>query len=249
MPEISADAARRIDRLARAAWPPEIVHEHDGWLLGHTPGVRRRRSNCAVPPGSGGEAALAAVERFYRDRDRPVIVQIGAGQGGLDALLAGRGYRRDAPTAVLTARTADVIAATRQAPIAAAEVAERPGDRLDAFAALDEHADSAAVGRKVIARIPDPVAFVSVRRDGRAVGMGLFAAASGWAGIFCMATRPDARRRGVAAAVLGAGVRWAAGVGADRLYLQVEAGNDAALALYGKVGFTRSHGYHYRVAG
>lgn len=240
-------SARRIDRLAADAWPAEIEHERDGWLLRHTPGVRRRRSNCAVPPATGGESALAAVERFYRDRDRPVIVQVGAGHDELDAVLAERGYRRDAPTAVLTARTADVISGTEHAAIGT-ELTERPGRRLDVFTALDEHADSAAVGRKVIARIAGPVALVSAHRDGRPAGMGLFAAASGWAGVFCMVTRPDARRRGMAASVLGAGTRWAAGVGADRLYLQVEDGNEAAHALYDKVGFVRSHGYHYRIA-
>ena len=43
------------------------------------------------------------------------------------------------------------------------------------------------------------------------------------------------------------GARWAARKGAGRLYLQVEDGNDAALRLYTRAGFTRSHGYHYRI--
>jgi ribosomal protein S18 acetylase RimI-like enzyme len=62
-----------------------------------------------------------------------------------------------------------------------------------------------------------------------------------------MATRPSSRGQGIASAVLGAGARWAADQGATRLYLQVEEDNEAALGLYTRAGFTRSHGYHYRI--
>jgi len=36
--------------------------------------------------------------------------------------------------------------------------------------------------------------------------------------------------------------------GARRLYLQVESANAPAHAFYQRVGFARSHGYHYRAA-
>jgi GNAT superfamily N-acetyltransferase len=48
--------------------------------------------------------------------------------------------------------------------------------------------------------------------------------------------------------VVHALARWAAKRGAERIYLQVERANAPAHALYGRVGFTRSHGYHYRAA-
>jgi GNAT superfamily N-acetyltransferase len=70
----------------------------------------------------------------------------------------------------------------------------------------------------------------------------------GWVGVFCMATRPQARRRGIATAVLRCGASWAADHGARQLYLQVEETNLAALQLYGRLGFQPSHHYHYRVA-
>jgi GNAT superfamily N-acetyltransferase len=44
----------------------------------------------------------------------------------------------------------------------------------------------------------------------------------GWAGVFCMATDPAVRRRGVARAVMGALASWSREAGAEGMYLQVE---------------------------
>jgi ribosomal protein S18 acetylase RimI-like enzyme len=66
--------------------------------------------------------------------------------------------------------------------------------------------------------------------------------------VFCMATEPAARRRGVARAVLGALAEWSQQQAARGLYLQVERDNTAAQALYASLGFSRSHGYHFRIA-
>jgi ribosomal protein S18 acetylase RimI-like enzyme len=63
-----------------------------------------------------------------------------------------------------------------------------------------------------------------------------------------VATAASARRRGIASHVVHALTTWAVEHGARRLYLQVESTNAAAHALYGRAGFTRSHGYHYRTA-
>ncbi|MEV5705357.1 GNAT family N-acetyltransferase [Actinoallomurus sp. NPDC052274] len=247
-----ADACRSsvvdlVERRARAAWPAEFVEERAGWLLRHTSDVRRRRSNSAVPPRADAEPAVRDVERFYRERSRPVIVQIPTGFESVDALLDHRGYRREAPVAVLTAFTEDVVAATEDAA-ARVRIDESPETWLPVFAELDDHADSAAVGRQVISRIAAPAGFAAAVRDGRPAGMGLFVADTGWAGAFCMAVHPERRREGLGAAILGAGARWAARQGAHRMYLQVEMDNDAARRLYEKAGFTRSYGYHYRIA-
>jgi GNAT superfamily N-acetyltransferase len=78
--------------------------------------------------------------------------------------------------------------------------------------------------------------------------VGRAVADTGWAGVFGMATLPQARGRGAARAVLAALAGWAGTHRADRMYLQVERDNMPALRLYGRMGFHAVSGYHYRAA-
>jgi GNAT superfamily N-acetyltransferase len=240
-----------IEQSAAAAWPAGRTETAAGWLLRHTPGVARRRSNSALPPAPDRhpEAALDAVEAFYRAAGLPITVQVSPAEqhSVLDAALAARGYRREAPTLVLTAPTADVIAAT---PPAAPDVVVHPtasAEWLAAYQALNGPEDTSAVAERVLARVPSPAAFVLLRLDGRDAAIGMFVADGDRAGVFCMATRQEYRRRGLALTVLGTGARWAATLDCHSLYLQVEEGTVAARELYSRVGFAHSHRYHYRV--
>ncbi|WP_354641737.1 GNAT family N-acetyltransferase [Kitasatospora camelliae] len=265
--------ARHVERLAADAWPAGHSVRTGGWLLRHTAGVDRRRSNSALPEGHGpdrtgpgpdrtgldrtdpagaaGAYDLAPVEAFYAERGLPVTVQVSPAEQhtALDAHLAARGYRLAAPTLVCVAATADTLATpAATAPGVSVRSEEHPGPAWTAaFTALDGRPDSAAVAERVIARIPGPAAFLSAAVDGEPAGIALFAAAEGWAGVFCLATHPRHRRRGVAGAVLREGARWARERSAEYLYLQVEEANTAARALYTRAGFRPSHRYHYRV--
>jgi ribosomal protein S18 acetylase RimI-like enzyme len=64
-----------------------------------------------------------------------------------------------------------------------------------------------------------------------------------------MGTHPAMRRRKVATLLLHALAEHASRLHAKRLYLQVEADNIAALALYAHAGFDAAYGYHYRSLG
>jgi ribosomal protein S18 acetylase RimI-like enzyme len=245
---INGGRATLLEALAARAWPAGEQQRLDGWLLRRTPSVRRRRSNSALPLGSGG-GTLESVERFYRDRDGAPIVQIAPAEelGGLDAALQDRGWRLDAPTDILVASIDDVPAAAS----AEVSVSIRPAVDLrwlDAWIAAEGRVDARETYRHVLQRIPSPAGFAVAYVDGRAAGVGLAVCERGWSGVFCMAVDPAARRRGVARAVLRALVAWSREQGAGALYLQVESDNAAAQALYASMGFTRSHGYHFRIA-
>jgi ribosomal protein S18 acetylase RimI-like enzyme len=76
---------------------------------------------------------------------------------------------------------------------------------------------------------------------GAAVGLGV--AEGELCALFCVATRPERRRRGLAAAVVGALGAWGRTRGARTVALEVEEGNAPALALYARLGFERRYAY------
>ncbi|UNS96923.1 GNAT family N-acetyltransferase [Streptomyces tubbatahanensis] len=114
--ECAREDVRRIERHALEAWPAPVRRTSGGWLLRHTPGMRRLRSgNTALPlpPATGsatrGAAAHAStlheVEAFYAARGLPAAVQVSpaARHMALDEHLAALGYTLGEPIHVLTA--------------------------------------------------------------------------------------------------------------------------------------------------
>jgi ribosomal protein S18 acetylase RimI-like enzyme len=94
------------------------------------------------------------------------------------------------------------------------------------------------------------IAFATIRGDnGEALCVGRVAidTKTGYAGIAALATAEPARRRGLARIVLRDLLTFAAEHGAENTYLEVEAGNSPALALYASLGYTTAHRYHCRL--
>jgi N-acetylglutamate synthase len=178
-----------------------------------------------LPVGDTGARDLAVVEDFYARRERRALVQISPAEqhAGLDAELARRGWSTQGDTDVLVAAADTVLARTRPGDVA---IAARPDARWVAtWAACEGRHDAAEHAHHVLARI-EPAAAYALAGAGAGVGLAV-----------C-----------VAQAVVHALARRAAHGGAQRIYLQVEAGNEPAHALYARAGFTRSHSYHYRLA-
>jgi ribosomal-protein-alanine N-acetyltransferase len=77
----------------------------------------------------------------------------------------------------------------------------------------------------------------------------VFAGGGGEAEVLTLATRPGARRQGVARRALTAALAQAHAFGVERVYLEVAADNAAARALYTSLGFCevgRRKGYYAR---
>lgn len=66
------------------------------------------------------------------------------------------------------------------------------------------------------------------------------------AGLFDVGTLRDARRKGYGRDIVGSALKWAAKLGAKTGWLQIEADNAAALALYQGFGFREAYRYAYR---
>lgn len=116
------------------------------------------------------------------------------------------------------------------------------GDDLDAVVALEqgflerERWSAASWAGELSAS--DRRAWLA-RVDGEVVAVALFQASGDTADLHRVVVAPSARRRGVAAALLDAGHAWARDCGATRVLLEVRPDNQAAVALYQRLGYTR----------
>ncbi len=107
--------------------------------------------------------------------------------------------------------------------------------------------DRRGVAERLLAGLPAQRMYFAARFGGRLMSSGLSVADGDVASVQCMATLPDAQRQGGASAVLEAIERWAARQGCRMLYLQTDAHNAGARALYAKCGFFLAGCYHTRV--
>jgi GNAT superfamily N-acetyltransferase len=254
MPESQPPDARLLDELAANALAPRTVEIVGAWQLRTDPDVPFRRTNSTIPFAGGPagfdvEARIAAVEHFYRDRGLPPRFLVGPSTqpADLDDRLGRRNYVVDSPVDVLTVEVAKAVASLESIESPPCRVQDEVDARWVA-----RYADVSTRRRvecyvRLLAGTSLRHAAVTVDVDGAPAAIGIGVLELGWVGVFGMATRSDARRRGAGRGVLRELARWARDEGANNLYLQVETDNAAARTLYESVGFERNHGYHYRV--
>lgn len=75
--------------------------------------------------------------------------------------------------------------------------------------------------------------------DETPVGMAVLRVAGEQADIITIAVRPQYRRHGLATTMMKQSIEKAVSLGADAMFLDVENGNTAAIALYAALGFTQ----------
>ncbi|MFJ3763890.1 GNAT family N-acetyltransferase [Streptomyces sp. NPDC090082] len=251
----AAPARRRgpsatFPELARAtarAWRPVESEALGEWTLRAADGFTRR-ANSVLPLGDPGlpvADALTQVRAWYAARGLPAYVQTSTGAEGTQELLCAEldrhGWRREVSAEVRIGALAPI------------------GD-LDADVSavrLSRTLDEAWLRRYQRFEEPGP-AVLSVLASGPSVwfasvaGTGEVPAAIGrcvvdgrWAGFMAVEVDPGQRRRGLATAVMTALARRALDEGASAAWLQVEADNDGARALYDGMGFAPHHHYHH----
>lgn len=248
-----SSSVEKVQRVADAGWPGLERERLGGWVL-RAAGGFTGRANSALPlgdPGTGLDAAVEAVEAFYDARALVPAVQVPFGLSGpdspapgLDAALAARGWQHDPPTLLMTADLRRVAAGLDRATSDTVVIDAEPDDD---WLGLYRYRGGALpdVARAVLTAA-DLQGFASVRRNGRTVAVGRVAVAAGWAGVTAMQTDERYLRHGLGSLVLSSLLGWGAERGARFGYLQVFSANAPAHALYGRVGFTPHHRYHYR---
>jgi GNAT superfamily N-acetyltransferase len=258
MSRAPAPTIRLLDELSANATAATTVQIVDGWLLRAATRAPYNACNSVLPISGdsvGLEARIAMVDDFYRDRGLPVRFQVGpaALPVGLDEVLETRGYEIEQPTLVLIAETAHAVDHTERADTAALTVADGIDDHwvaeyASAFGDDEKGRDELRAYAHLLRHIGPTVATAVLPVDETPAAIGLAVHERGWVGVYAMGTRPEARRRGAATAVLHGLARWAQERGAARMYLQVESTNDGARQLYTRAGFEMAYRYHYRTS-
>jgi len=241
----------KLEAVAAAGWRAPDEASLGKWLLRAAEGFTGR-GNSALAVGDPGlplADALTRVCDWYAARGLPPLVAVPhplgrPGDGHVDRFLDRRGWGvRPGPAVVMTVATARVA---NSGTAADAELRPEPDQAwLDLYHGYRKQLPP--VARRLLLSAPFQ-AFASIRRDGTTVAIGRVAVAAGWGGLSAVAVHPGHRRAGLATAITVALAEAAADQGATRLYLQVEEGNTAAMALYARCGFTGHHRYHYRIA-
>jgi GNAT superfamily N-acetyltransferase len=231
--------------------PAEHVEHIGGWWL------RRSASSSwwmgtVLPHGEAGRGELpdliSAAERFYAGSGGATTFQIspGACPADLDVTLAERGYRRHTPMSLQTASTVDVQAQARPNCLSIGLNETATNEWFDVWYAVHGQGSDPRIEWDMLSRVTAPSAYAGAVQEGDVIAVGRAVADAGWAGVFAMATLPEARGRGAARGVLAALADWANAQGAGAMYLQVESDNHPARHLYDSAGFSEECGYHYR---
>jgi ribosomal protein S18 acetylase RimI-like enzyme len=233
-----------IERATLAAVSPEATEEIPGWLLAFDRGtVSRARSAAPLLHTTPDAAVLDEIEARYRAHRLPAMFRVPdiPAFDGIRATLVKRGYTASKPTEVHTAATSGVM----RIAVPDADVALQP-DEGWAQVFLGEGFDPVdGASRVAILSRASGTLFASVREQGRTVAAGAGAFAHGWASVHGMRTAQDRRGRALAARVLATLAAAAASRGHSRMFLQVEAHNPPAQALYRRAGFGRAWTYVY----
>lgn len=244
----------RIEDASLNASAPRQQRWVDGWLLRYSPGKSKRARS--INPVADGlqttEARLAACTAVLAEAGLPLIVRITPFSRplGLDALLASRGLRRIDDTVVMMLPVIPVIPA--EAPGTAAPTTLHPlgaaafAECIGAF--RGSPAAQRAAQRDRMMQAPVPFFAYEQRVDDKVVGCGQFALEGDLVGLYDVFTDPAERGRGHATTLCRRLLAQAHRMGGRLAYLQVDHGNEAALAVYRRLGFVEGYRYHYRTA-
>ncbi len=239
---------RRYEAAGFRAWPAAAVHYDGTWVVRLTAGHPAKRLNSVNPldPGDIQHMAdrIGRASRRFDAYGRPLTFRMSPLSGpDLAAYLDREGWSRFDESLVMRLPLADaqLSGAMDQIPLkdigrfvdASLSIHERPADlRPGFFELLDGIRPNK--GMFVLEDGGRPVSNVLCVQDGV------------MAGLFDVGTLPDARRKGHGHDVVGSALRWAAKLGAKTAWLQIEADNEAGLALYRRFGFREAYRYAYR---
>jgi GNAT superfamily N-acetyltransferase len=252
-PGLPAELLSRIEDAGLNASAPPQQRWLDGWLVRFSPG-KAQRARCinAVAAGRLPLAdKLATCAALYRLAGLPMLFRLTpfTQPPELDAQLTERGFEAIEDTRVMVCPTLPGKAGGALPAGLRAESVD-----LEAYAYIvAEQRDTSTEGRQAHAQrlrhSPVPYRAQVLRStDGQVVAGGQLALEADLAGLYDVFTAPAWRGRGLSYWLCARLLVQAAEAGARIGYLQVDAGNAPARAVYRRLGFVDAYAYHYRRA-
>jgi N-acetylglutamate synthase len=235
----ASDLYQALEERLVNVWPAVDTLFMDGWVLRFANGYSSRANSASalmkdavLPP-----ALLERIEALYHAAGLTPCVRVTpVCHRDVAPMLLSRGWRikdRSLTMVLDLAKWRDRTPDLRVSLERAASPAWARG--VGAVQAPDKrNADHLLA---IVGRIRVPAAFASLRHEGSAVAFGMCAVDRGYAEIGSIVADETLRGRGLGRAVVDALLAFAAGEGATHAFLQVDAGNAAAIGLY------RSHGF------
>ncbi len=234
-------APARFYQVIDTTWPAAEYSESGPFTLRRGAGGGQRVSAASLRGETFAETDIDAAEGAMRTMGQPLLFMVRAGDDALDAALAARGYFIKDPVTLFTAPVADLAHFDPQG----LAVIDAP-EPLAVMAEIWAQGGIGAVRLDVMRRAPDPKACFLGRTDDQPAGVAYIGIDDNIAMLHALEILPQMRRKGLAAQMIGAGASWAARHGADTFTLVVTQANDAACALYRKLGMREADRYHYR---
>lgn len=241
-----AASYEELARVAARAWRPVESERLGAWELRAASGFTRR-ANSVLPLGEPGlplDEALTVVRRWYGDRGLPAYVQTATGAEGTQELLCAELERRAWTREVTAELWIGALAPVADLTEGGGVVLSREAD--DAWLARYQRKGVSEVALKVLGSGPS-VWFATVpgSSENAPAAIGRCVVDGRWAGFAAVEVDPALRRRGLASTVMAALALRALDEGASAAWLQVEAENAGARALYAGMGFSAHHAYHH----
>lgn len=198
----------------------------------------------AVLDAAEAERQVVAIEKIYQSFGHKAVFRLAShvNLNALQQVLSARGYQASQPTWVQTGSVAAMRSVTLAAP---ADVDDAP-DEAWAQLFLGEGFDPVDGAHRIrnLSRATSNV-YASLRQGGHTLAGGAASFAHGWSSVHGMRTHAAHRGKGLAGRVLAGLADVAHQRGFTQVFLQVEADNPGAQALYQRAGFTTAWTYEY----